>query len=615
VDRNAVTATILITLIIFGWMYFFSPPPPPPASSEAAQEDSLLVTDDLAEVDEPPSLRSADDEDAVDDAFASATQGQEQIVTVEHDLYTARFSTQGARLVSFVLKDYVKADRETPVDLIDTTAERSGLSLSWTTPQSRNVSASRFFFEPTTSGSLAEGDSLVVAFEAGLGGGTLRQVYTFYPDTYEIGWTIGGSNLDRVMVSGGYEVGWSGAIPFTEESKEEEIRRAGVYARSGGEIEEFTVASEDSFEETLTGQVDWVAVKSKYFAAVIIPTERTEAAYLDGIRVGEITSPDVEENFRARVEVASLSGGETDRFRLYLGPLEYDRISAFDLGLYQMVDLGYNFLDWITRPLARFVFIPLFTFFATFIPNYGVIIILFALLVKIVTHPLQAKSMRSMAGMRDLQPKMQEIKEKYEDDPQKQQQAMMKLYREAGVNPLGGCLPMLLQYPIIIALWQFLPQFMDIRQEEFLWANDLSAPDAILQLPFEIPLYGDFVAGFTVLMGLAMVVQMQIQMRSQPANPQMKMFTYLLPIMLFVFFNKQAAGLSLYYLFYNVFTAIQQQWINHQIDKRKTIAPEASPVAERPSGKAARPRPGAQRNGALPAGSKTSGRKQGKRKR
>lgn len=581
-DRNTVTATVLITLIIVGWMYFFSPPPPIPQGSEQAVEDSLYV--DEQEEALTPTLRATDDEEsAVDSSFASATQGQEQMVTVDHDLFTARFSTKGARLVSFKLKEYQRADRVTPVQLVDTTAAGNGLGLSFTTPQSRNVSASAFYFEPSQHGSLAEGDSLVIGFEAQLGAGTLRQEYVFYPDSYEVGWTIGGDNLDRVMVSGGYEVGWNGAIPFTEESKEEEIRRAGVYARSGGEIEELTVLSDESFEETLTGQVDWVAVKSKYFAAVIIPTGETDAAYLDGLRVGEIDSPDVEETFRARIEMESLTGSESDRFRLYMGPLEYDRISAYDLDLYQMVDLGYNFLDWITRPLARFVLIPLFTFFSTFIPNYGVIIILFALLIKIVTHPLQAKSMRSMAGMRDLQPRMTEIKEKYADDPQKQQQAMMGLYREAGVNPLGGCLPMLLQYPIIIALWQFLPQFLDIRQKSFLWAPDLSAPDVVFNLPFTIPLYGDFVAGFTILMGLAMVVQMKIQMRSQPANPQMQMFTYFLPIMLFVFFNKQAAGLSLYYLFYNVFSAAQQQLINKQMERKKEHAPAEMQMADRPA--------------------------------
>jgi YidC/Oxa1 family membrane protein insertase len=171
--------------------------------------------------------------------------------------------------------------------------------------------------------------------------------------------------------------------------------------------------------------------------------------------------------------------------------------------------------------------------------------------------------------MRDLQPQMEAIKEKYGDNPQKQQEAMMKMYKETGVNPLGGCMPMLLQYPIIIALWRFLPQAIEIRQQGFLWASDLSAPDKILQLPFEIPFYGDFVAGFTLLMGLSMIVQMKVQMASTPSNPQMKIITYLMPVMIFAIFNRFASGLSLYYLCYNVLTAVQQKWINRSLEKEK----------------------------------------------
>jgi YidC/Oxa1 family membrane protein insertase len=215
------------------------------------------------------------------------------------------------------------------------------------------------------------------------------------------------------------------------------------------------------------------------------------------------------------------------------------------------------------------VFIPVFTYLGALIPNYGIVIIILAILMKIVLYPLTKSSYRSMARMRELQPKMEEIKEKYGDNPQKQQEAMMKMYRETGVNPLGSCLPMFLQWPVIIALWQFLPQAIEIRQKGFLWAHDLSAPDVILDLPFNIPLYGDFVAGFTLLMGLSMVVQMRIQMASAPSNPQTKMFTYLMPVMIFAFFNRLAAGLSLYYLCFNILSAAQQKLINRSIEKEK----------------------------------------------
>jgi YidC/Oxa1 family membrane protein insertase len=195
--------------------------------------------------------------------------------------------------------------------------------------------------------------------------------------------------------------------------------------------------------------------------------------------------------------------------------------------------------------------------------------------------------------MKVIQPQMQAIQEKYANDPQKQQEAMMKLYREAKVNPLGGCLPMLLQYPILIALWQFLPQAIELRQQGFLWAADLSAPDPILHLPFTIPLYGNFVAGFTLLMGLAMIIQMRVQMQSQPSNPQTAVFTYVFPVMLFVIFNKLASGLNLYYLVFNLISVLHQQWYNR---KAVPVAPLAvasngkDPKTPAPAPKPARPK-------------------------
>lgn len=161
----------------------------------------------------------------------------------------------------------------------------------------------------------------------------------------------------------------------------------------------------------------------------------------------------------------------------------------------------------------------------------------------------------------------------------------MKMYKEMGVNPLGGCLPMLLQYPIIIALWQFLPQAIEIRQQGFLWAHDLSAPDVILHLPFTIPLYGNFVAGFTLLMGLSMVVQMRMQMTPTTSNAQAKIFTYLFPVMIFAIFNKFASGLSLYYLCYNVLTAIQQKFINKSIHEQAEAEKAAGKGGKNGAGK------------------------------
>jgi len=212
----------------------------------------------------------------------------------------------------------------------------------------------------------------------------------------------------------------------------------------------FTTLDKETYElKRLTGDVDWTAVKNKFFTAVIIPTRQPEGAELEGWRSGEPGEPNFKEDFVTRLAMPQ-----------------------------------------IARPLARYIIIPAFHYLSKVIPNYGLVIIVFALLVKLLLSPLTKSSYVSMAKMRELQPRMEEIKEKYKDNPQKQQQAIMKLYKESGVNPMGGCLPMLLQLPILIALWRFFSTSIEIRQQAFLWAKDLSAPDYIIFLPFDIPFIG-----------------------------------------------------------------------------------------------------------------------------
>ena len=588
-DRNVVTATILIVLILFVWMYFLAPPPPPPPTAEEAPTvDTIPAPDASAEPDvqaltAPPQTVSTA---VIDSTIAGAQEGQERFVTVETDLYQARFSTKGATLVSFLLKDYKQFDQQTPVQLVDSTAG-GALGLVFTTPASHVVDTRTFFFEPSFTGERLQvtSEGTTLSFEKQLGQGGIRMTYTFTPGTYEVGLSVLQQQATTFQTAEGYEMVWNGAVPFSEDpqNRKEEGSKIGAYGRSGGEVEGVTLLSETEEDQSLRGDITWVAVKNKYFAAVVLPDEPAREAELLGERTEDLGDPDLKAAFRASLFMGSPTA-EPDNFRLYLGPLEYYQLSEYD-GLYDMVDYGWDAFEWMTRPLATFIFIPAFTFLSSFIPNYGLVIIIFALVIKVALFPLTKSSYKSMAQMRELQPKMQEIKEKHADNPQKQQEATMKLYRESGTNPLGSCLPMLLQYPIIIALWQFLQQSLEIRQQGFLWATDLSAPDAILHLPFTIPLYGNFVAGFTILMGLSMIIQMRIQ--ATPASgAQAKVFMYVMPGVIFVIFNSLPSGLSLYYLCYNVITALQQKWINKSIEDEKALA-EAS-GGKKPATKAAR---------------------------
>ena len=588
-DRNTVTGIVLISLITAVWMFFFAPAQPEPAlePSEPVAEQPLpeMGSPDADEVQE---LRSTAPEAPTDDLFAGAAQGDARRIAVKTDRYVATFSTRGGTLVSMALTSYLRSATTDPVDLVDNAD--GALALVFTPPRGSIVDTRALYFEPSFEGDtlfVPEGEEAVLAFSAPVGGGELRQTYTFRPDTYEVDLDVEGVGTNILANSGGYDLLWDGAIPLTEtaEGVDDEVTNSGVYVHSGGETEAMKLTEAGEESESFPGSVEWVAVKSKYFVAAVLPQSGTDGAEVEAARLGDPGLDGFGQRFVARLEMPTPTGA--DRFRLYLGPVDLNRLRDVDDDLFDVVDYGFG--QTITRPIAKYIVAPSFRFLGAFLPNYGLVIILFAFLVKILVYPLTKKSLTSQARMKELQPKMEAIKEKYGDDPQKQQQAMMAMYKEAGVNPLGGCLPMLLQYPIIIALWRFFQNSIVIRQEPFLWAADLSAPDPILHLPFTVPFYGDFVSGFCLIMGIAMAVQMRFAMPASGANAaQAKIFQVVLPLMLFVFFNRLASGLSLYYLMYNVLTVAQQKWIEHQLKNAPPAPPKVevkgTPVGKRQNG-------------------------------
>ena len=600
-DRNTVTGIVLISLITAVWMFFFAPDPIEPAidQPDAVAEQPLpeVGTPDADEVQE---LRGTSPEAPTSDLFAEAAQGDARRIAVKTDRYVATFSTRGGTLVSMALTNYRRSASEERVDLVDNAD--GALALVFTPPRGSIVDTRALFFEPSFDGDtlfVPEGQEAQLAFSAAVAGGELRQTYTFRPETYEVDLDVEGVGTNILANSGGYDLLWDGAIPLTEtaEGVNDEVTNSGVYVHSGGETESLKMTGDGEESESFPGSVEWVAVKSKYFVAAVLPLSGTDGAEVEAARLGEPGADGFGQTFVARLEMPVPSGA--DRFRLYLGPVDLNRLRDVDDDLFDVVDYGFG--QTITRPLAKYIIAPTFRFLGAFLPNYGLVIILFAFLFKLLVYPLTKKALTSQVRMKELQPQMEAIKEKHGDDPQKQQQAMMAMYKDAGVNPLGGCLPMLLQYPIIIALWRFFQNSIVIRQEPFLWAADLSAPDPILQLPFTIPFYGDFVSGFCLIMGIAMAAQMRFAMPATGGNAaQARIFQVVLPLMLFVFFNRLASGLSLYYLMYNVLTVAQQKWIEHDLKKnppKKKVEVKGTPVSKRKRGQQSN----GQSNGVAPA--------------
>ena len=493
------------------------------------------------------------------------------IYTVNTPKKQIQFSNLGAGPVKIQLKEYQKWD-ETPVQMIaDTT--RSAYSLGFVSTQNYNIETDQLLFTQLTEGSrvsIEEGQTSVSYALTLPEGQRVIFTYTVNADDYTINLDVQFDGAQQFMSDNNVEFGWKSRLNPTERSRSSEAMYTSGYVYSGETLEQYMLSEAGRSEEIITGTVDWVATKSKFFTQIIKPvipgTGAIVTSEVTGDPTDELTQHHYTSTLRTRIPESSVLS-----FSLYTGPLEYYTIREFDEVAYEMVDVGYRFINWFSEPLVKYAILPVITTLGDWFGNFGLAIIAFAFLVKLVLHPLTKKSFESMAAMRELQPEMKAIQEKYKEDPAKQQKATMELFKKAKVNPLGGCLPNLLQFPVLITLWRFFQNSIEIRGEAFLWASDLSAPDAIINLPFEIPFMGDFIAGFVLLMTASMVIQMRISGQGGAANPQMQILQYIFPVMMLLIFNQFASGLSLYYLVYNILSIGHQMLINKQIDHVKLM--------------------------------------------
>jgi YidC/Oxa1 family membrane protein insertase len=331
-------------------------------------------------------------------------------------------------------------------------------------------------------------------------------------------------------------------------------------------------ASDKYGEEDLNGRVEWAAIRSKYFLVSMIPMDpsRTNGVTIGGIKTTRdgIPEKDFKFNIEARYEPIRTY---KDHFRVYLGPLDYYVLNKYDANLEDLV-MNKDWYERLFRPISLLI-IPAFKFLYRFIPNYGFVIIVFSILIKLVLHPLTKKSYQSMSEMQYLQPKMTELREKYKDDPQRINKEMMKLYKEHKINPLGGCIPMLLQMPVLFSLFIVFRSTIQLRNQPFiLWINDLSAPDA-LHLGFQLPFIGDNIHVLPILMGLTMIWQSKMTM----TDPKQKLMIYFMPVFLIFIFYSLPSGLNLYYAIFNVLSMFQTRMIKKKMHPAGEA--EAAPAA------------------------------------
>lgn len=562
-DRQQILGFALIFILLIVWMLLNSPAPQQPVKQQTQEvlKDSAVATPKTA----PMESAKKDTVDPFGRYFSERAKGQDKILIVETDLYRAKIGTKGGVIKEWELKKYKTWDG-LPVQLVNT--DKSGdFSLLFVTTDGKKINTRDLYFDAqfASNQTIRIERNQEYALELALptsNGGSIVKKMVFKNGEYEFNTTYQFNRQERVIAFE-YQVVWETGLRYAEHNSNDESRFAAAFAYAGKELTEIDAANFDEQpKKDLTGSVDWVAARTKYFAVAIIPEKsKSEGAYLEGARHHTPNNGAIESY---NVSVKVLLKGEvqqTNNFKVFLGPLDIDLLRKYDVGLENIMSLGWA---WLVRPISEYVMLPLMSALHYVIPNWGLVIIVFTIIIKIALHPLTKSSMKSMKKMQALQPMMEEIREKHKDDPQKVNAAIMNLYRDYGVNPAGGCLPLLLQFPILIALYNVFQGAIELRQAGFFWwIKDLSVPDVIATLPFTIPLFGvKEVSGLALLMGVTMFIQQKMSVK----DPRQKALVWIMPILFTLLFNSFPSGLNLYYFVFNVLSIAQQMYINKQHD-------------------------------------------------
>lgn len=398
-----------------------------------------------------------------------------------------------------------------------------------------------------------------------------------------VGFRIHYVNMDKVIDSNQREpdLVWDMVVPRQERGAANENNYTNIHYKFVADDDEAFSAGKEEESKSLSTKLKWIAFKQQFFSSVLIAGDAFENADLKSVKAAD-TSKYLKQ-YSANIGLNYQSGANfTVPMSFYFGPNHYPTLKKYNLDLEKLVFLGRN----IIRGINKFVIIPIFNWLNHFISNFGIIILLLTIIIKIGLFPLTFKSYQSQAKMRVLKPQVDEINKKIpKEKAMERQQAMMALYKKAGVNPLGGCLPMLLQFPILIAMFRFFPTSIELRQHGFLWADDLSTYDSILSLPFNIPFYGNHISLFTILMTVTTIISMKMSQQTQMSDaqmPGMKTLMYIMPVMFMFFLNNFSAGLTYYYFLANVITIGQNELFKRMIDEEKLLkkiqANKAKPV-------------------------------------
>ncbi|MHB1146518.1 MAG: membrane protein insertase YidC [Lutibacter sp.] len=592
-DINSLIGFVLLGAIVLWWMYSNQPTPEEKLEAEknkienvekatvtSTLTDSTKKTDIITQATDSLSLVKAKGQLGVFAYSATLPSAKKEGETVlENDLLKLVISNKGGQIKEALLKNYVTYD-SLPLYMIKD--NNASFNINFGTSDNRTLNTKDLFFEPTLTES---GENQVLSMKLKVSEGNyLEYRYVMKPTEYMVDFTVRSQGLSASLdTNKPVTLDYSLEAFRKEKSISYENQQTEMYYEKEDEsIDYLSIGGEDDAEET---DVNWVAYKQHFFSTILISEQAFSSAKLESktLSIDQDIDTTFTKAFYLKAPLALQAGELNYNMNWYIGPNDYQILKKYDRNIKEILNLGWGIFGY----LNRWIFIPVFNFLQLFIGNYGLIIILLTIVVRIIMSPLVYKSYVSSAKMKVLKPEMEDINKRLpgKENAMKRQQETMALQSKAGVSPLAGCIPALLQMPVFFALFRFFPSNIDLRQQSFLWADDLSAYDSVFELPFRIPMYGSHISLFPILASLAIFFymkmsqdqQMGMQQPAQEGMPDMqkmmKMMMYLSPIMMLIFFNMYASSLSLYYFVSNLLTvAIMFVIKNYIIDEDKIHA-------------------------------------------
>ena len=573
-DRNQLTGFALLAALLIGYFFYNSHEQKQFQEKKRIADSIAIATNKVTRVDSSLVAKSEVAPAATDSAAIAriksmppAFNGTAEMVTLENKKVSLQFSSKGAYPVSANIKGYKTYDQK-PLYLFNGTENRLNAVL----PYDNGRTTAELYYVPVLK-TEPNGDK-TVDFTADLGGGKSVDIrYTLPADDYMMHCSIslGGMAATSIPLT------WQVRGLHTEKDITNERMGAQVYYRNlKGDGDYFTLRAEEKTEHD-EGTANWVGFRKQYFSTALVSDDGFSRMDLKFAAKGDSSKADSNTvaQYQAKMELPlRASGGlQTGSFKWFIGPNDYHTLQSYKIGMEDMVPLGYGVMAFV-KYINKFALIPFFYFLNSFISNYAIIIMLMTIFIRLILSFFTYKSYLSSAKMRVLKPELDELRAKIGDDQQKFSMEQMKLYKSAGVNPLGGCLPMLFQLPILLSMYYMFPSFIEFRQQHFLWCNDLSTYDSVCNFGFSIPFYGDHISLFTLLMtasSLFLAIYNRNMTPQDPNNPMMKYMPFIFPIILMGVFNKMAAALTFYYTFSNLLSIAQQFIIQKYFIDEKAI--------------------------------------------